>query len=98
MSVLWIQFATTFRYALHWLSGRYLLSSLLGAIGAPLAFWGGEKLGAITFLEPRWLNFTLLSLLWAAAIPLLIYLSDRIHRLQERPAHYWPWLQRCMAS
>jgi hypothetical protein len=54
MSVLWIQFATTFAYCLHWLSGRYALSALLGLFGAPLAFLGGARLGAIEISPARW--------------------------------------------
>jgi len=88
MSVLWIQFATTFRYCLQWLSGRYSLSVLLGFAGAPLAFLGGESLGVIFFLEPRLPNLMILALLWAAAIPLLIYLSDQIHAGVKTAANY----------
>ena len=79
MSALWIQFATTFRYCLKWLSGRYVLSALLGFTGAPLAFVGGESIGAVSFYSPRLTNLLVLGSLWAIAIPLLIYVSDRIH-------------------
>lgn len=79
LSLLWIQFATTFRYCLKWLSGRYLLSALLGFAGAPLAFVGGENIGAVTFYSPRLTNLLVLGSLWAIAIPLLTYISDRIH-------------------
>ena len=79
MSVLWIQFATTFRYCLKWLSGRYVLSAVLGFAGAPLAFVGGESIGAVSFYSPRLTNLLVLGSLWAIAIPLLIYVSDRIH-------------------
>lgn len=88
MSVLWIQFATTFQYSFFWLSKRYVLSSLLGFIGAPLAFLGGEKLGAVSFCEPRLTNLLALGSLWALAIPLLIYASDRIYRTGAIAASY----------
>ncbi|WP_442508541.1 DUF2878 domain-containing protein [Novipirellula sp. SH528] len=78
MSALWIQFATTFRYCLKWLSGRYVLSALLAFVGAPLAFAGGENIGAVSFYSPRLSNLLVLGSLWAIAIPLLIYISDRI--------------------
>ena len=79
MTVLWIQFATTFRYCLKWLGGRYVLSAALGFTGAPLAFLGGESIGAVSFFSPRLGNLLILGSLWAIAIPLLIYVSDRIH-------------------
>lgn len=74
MTVLWIQFATTFRYCLSRLNNRPFLSSFFGLIGAPLAFFAGERLGAITFLTPRILHFGVLALIWSFAVPLLFLL------------------------
>ena len=88
MSVLWIQFATTFRYCLQWLSGRYAICGVLGLAGAPVAFLGGERLGAIAFCPPRLPNLLILGSLWAIAIPLLIYLSDQIHAKTAADASY----------
>jgi hypothetical protein len=88
MSVLWMQFATTFRYCLKWLSGRYAVSAVLGFVGAPLAFLGGERLGAVSFLPPRTTNLLLLATLWCVAIPVLIYVSDRIHARSEFASSY----------
>jgi len=47
--VIWAQFATLFRFALYWLSGRYLLGALFGAVGGPLAYWGGIRVGVAEF-------------------------------------------------
>ncbi len=88
MSVLWIQFATTFRYCLKWLSRRYIIGGVLGLAGAPVAFLGGERLGAVAFCSPRLTNLLILGLFWAIAIPLLIYLSDRIHSKAASEASY----------
>jgi hypothetical protein len=88
MSVLWIQFATTFAYCLHWLSGRYALSALLGLFGAPLAFLGGARLGAIEILPPDGIHLLMLGAVWSAAIPVLVYCSDRIQSAGGRPASY----------
>lgn len=90
MTVLWMQFATTFRYSLSWLSGRYALCSLFGLIGAPLAFFAGEKLGAIEFLVPRWPHFAILGLIWSAAVPLLFLLTDRLAVAAAAPEYRWP--------
>ena len=76
--VLWMQFATILPFCLRWLSRRYLLGSVLGFIGGPLAFYAGERLGAISFLSPRLLHFAVLGVVWALAFPLLIWLSDTI--------------------
>lgn len=47
MVCLWVMFSMTLRYSLGWLRGRYLLAALLGALGGPLAYWAGSRLGAI---------------------------------------------------
>jgi hypothetical protein len=88
MTALWLQFATTFRYCFSWLSQRYWLCACLGLFGAPLAFLGGEKLGAVSFLPPRPVNLLILGALWSLAIPLLIFLSDRLHRTVKSEASY----------
>jgi hypothetical protein len=91
MSVLWMQFATTFHYSMRWLSGRYALSACFGLVGAPLAFFAGERLGAIEFLSPRSTHYTVLAFLWSVAIPLLIYISDTLLARGRVPATY-RWL------
>lgn len=47
MVSLWVMFAMTLRHSLGWLRGRYVLSAAFGAVGGPLAYWAGSKLGAI---------------------------------------------------
>jgi hypothetical protein len=76
--VLWMQFATILPICLCWTSRRYLLCSVLGFFGGPLAFFSGERLGAISFLPPQLLNLALLGTLWALAFPLLVWLSDTL--------------------
>ena len=88
LSVLWMQFATTFRYCFAWLSSRYLLCAVLGFVGAPLAFLGGEKLGAVEILPPQLMNLALLGGLWCVAIPLLVAASDRIHASSDHASGY----------
>lgn len=75
---LWLQFGTVLHFCLSWLSGRYALASILGLVGGPLAFLGGERLGAATFGEPRLLSLAVLGLSWAVALPLLVALADRL--------------------
>ena len=88
MSVLWMQFATTFRYCLEWLSGQYAVSAFLALVGAPLAFLGGERVGAVSFSPPRFSHLIMLATVWCVAMPVLIYASDRIHSGCDSPATY----------
>lgn len=87
--MLWLQLGTTLRFSLSWLSGRYGLAAALGAVGGPVAFLAGERLGAAIWGEPRWLTALSLALVWGAATPLLVFAADRIGA--GRPAGYrWP--------
>ena len=92
MTVLWMQFATTFRYSMRWLSGHYALSSFFGLVGAPIAFFAGERLGAIEFLSPRLMHYSILALLWSLVVPLLVYISDQMVRRAEIDSNYL-WLK-----
>jgi hypothetical protein len=76
--VLWMQFATILPFCLRWLSGRYILGSVLGFIGGPLAFYAGERLGAVSFLSPQLPHYVVLGIVWALAFPSLIWLSDTL--------------------
>lgn len=74
MITLWLLFATTLNVSLKWLHGRYPLASLLGFIGGPLAYWGGEKLGAMQWLQPLELLIAL-AIGWAILMPILVRLA-----------------------
>ncbi|PLX83073.1 MAG: DUF2878 domain-containing protein [Desulfuromonas sp.] len=73
--VIWAQFATLFRFALSWLQGRYLLASLFGFVGGPLAYYAGVRLGAANFSDPIWLSLACLGVVWAAVTPFLLWLA-----------------------
>ena len=91
MTILWMQFATTFHYSMRWLSRRYMLSACFGLAGAPLAFFAGERLGAVEFLQPRVMHYAALALLWSVAVPLLIYVADcLLARGQTAASYRWP--------
>lgn len=86
---LWLQFATVLHFCLSWLSRRYFLASVLGLIAGPLAFLGGERLGAATFGDPWLLSLGVIGLSWALALPTLVWIADRLggpgrYRIFER--------------
>lgn len=75
--VMWMQFATTFRFSLRWLIGRPLLAASVGAVGGPLAYLVGERLGAVELGSPRVVPLLVLSLAWTVAVPTLMRLAGR---------------------
>jgi hypothetical protein len=73
--LMWMQFATLFRFGLAFLAGRYLLGALLGALGGPFAFWVGERMGAVELGNPAWRSLAVLAVVWAAVVPALTRLA-----------------------
>jgi len=76
--MMWALFATTINLSMGWLKGRWILSVFMGAVFGPLAFIGGEKLGAVVFLDST-LSIVTLSVGWGLLMPLLLWIAERIN-------------------
>ncbi len=77
MLALWINFAAALRHCMGWLCGRFVLATLCGAIGGPLAYLAGDKLGA---LEIHLLPAVVIA--WILVMPCLLMIEMR-----TRPRH-----------
>jgi len=75
--LLWTMFSTVLRGPLAWLSGRYKLSILLGAIFAVPNYFAGARLGAVKMNSHIIYTVTILMILWAIAMPVMVWLSKR---------------------
>lgn len=71
---LWLNLAATLNSSMSWLRGRYLPAALFGAIGGPLAYYGGARLGATETL-PAWKGLLVLAVGWGVMMPLLVWLA-----------------------
>ena len=74
MICLWLNFAATLNVSMAWLRDRYLLASIFGAVGGPLAYYSGARLGATEAL-PTTTGMLLLALGWGIMTPLLVWLA-----------------------
>jgi hypothetical protein len=77
MVAMWVLFATTLNVALRVLRTRTLLAMALGALGGPLAYYGGEQLGALQF-GPREQALLAIGVGWALLTPLLLRAATRL--------------------
>lgn len=84
MMMLWVNFTTTVNASMAWLRGRWAVAVAFGAVGGPLAYWAGEKLGAMMLGEPLWLAYAALAVAWGALLPLLYVASGALDRALER--------------
>lgn len=86
---LWVAFGSLLNSSLTWLRGRPLLTVLLSAIGGPLSFWSGTRIGA-TSVPGGSMGYAALSIEYAVAVPLLMLASrsliGAVHR-RAVPAH-----------
>jgi hypothetical protein len=80
---MWALFATTLNMSMRWLKGRFGLAILMGAIGGPLSYYGGQKLGAMVFIAPVQALIAL-AIAWAIAMPLLMWLAERFDGVTPR--------------
>lgn len=74
--IMWALFATTLNVSLRWLKGKLLYAVMFGAVGGPLAYYAGQRLGAVEFSE-TYLALGALFIGWAVFTPLLMFLSER---------------------
>ena len=77
MVALWGLFATTFNVSLRALRSRLVIAALLGAAGAPLAYYAGARLGALDLVAPQ-AALVAIALGWAIATPALLRLARRL--------------------
>ena len=75
---LWLCFATTLLHSFKWLSKRYLTSSLLGILSAPMIYFSMQSMGVVTFGVDKIIVIIFTSFLWGLFFPLFIYISDKI--------------------
>ena len=79
MVMLWVNLASTINVSMAWLRGRIALGAIFGAIGGPMAYYSGAKLGAMTRL-PDPAGLAGIGIAWAIAFPLLLVLNERLQK------------------
>jgi hypothetical protein len=85
--ILWANLALTLNGCLRWLQGRYLLASVLGAIGGPIAYLGGLKLGAAESGASTEFTLGIIAIVYGLIVPVLLITAKRLsvqHYLRER--------------
>jgi hypothetical protein len=81
LASLWLLLATTLNHCLAWTAQPWWRGSLLGAIGAPLAYYGGAQIGGVGLPYGTWPTLLLLGATWALVMPVLHGFA-RLYRTQ----------------
>jgi Protein of unknown function (DUF2878) len=80
---LWVLFATTLNVSLAWLKGRWLLAAAFGAVGSPLSFFAGYRMGAVQMPDVP-LGLAAQAIGWALILPLLCCIAARFDGFSPR--------------
>lgn len=93
LAVIWAGLALLVHHSLAWMKGKYMLCSIFGAIGGPLAYAAGAALGKADFARGEVLGLIVLGVVWSGLWPGVMRLADRLadkhvprldHSKQER--------------
>jgi hypothetical protein len=76
LMVVWLVLATLPNHSLAWMKKRPFLSAFFGALGGPLAYWAGVRLGAASFDWPLLQSMITLAIVWALLWPLVMLFSN----------------------
>lgn len=74
---MWVAFATMPRFSLAWLEGRPALATVFGAVGGPMSYFCGTRVGAVAVGESPLLTFGALSVEYAIFMPLMLHYRPR---------------------
>jgi hypothetical protein len=80
---MWLLFAATLNLSMSWLKGRVWLAALMGAVGGPLSYIAGQKLGAIQLVNNEAALISL-AVAWALMMPILSLLAQRMNGFEAR--------------
>ena len=88
--LVWAQFAMTFHFGLQSLQGRPAHAAIFGALGGPLAFLAGARLGVVTLHPTVWPSLLSLAVAWAVAIPAAVAFAERQSGRPGIATYRWP--------
>jgi len=86
---MWMLFATTLNRSMSWLKGRLVLAAVMGAVAGPMSYYAGNRLGGIVFESPLAATIAL-SIGWAAIMPVVVVLAERMNGFAAEPATSTP--------
>jgi len=96
MILMWPLFATTLNLSMRWMKGLSpLVVAIIGAIFAPLAYYAGNQLGAVSY-DDITISLAIIAMAWAVLLPALVIMSLKLDGyntssiksdLKESPQH-----------
>lgn len=76
--VIWAGLATLPLHGLRWMQGRHWINVCFGALGGPLAYWAGVRIGSTSFPQSTLFSLGVLAVVWAVFWPLAMHAASRL--------------------
>ena len=73
---MWILFATTLNVGLKWVKRHWLVAAIAGGVSGPLAFFAGERAGAVEFSQD-YASLLAIGVGWAVLLPVMAAFARR---------------------
>lgn len=83
MVLLWVGFALTLFGCMEWMRENALLQIAFGAVGGPIAYLAGTKLGALELGPSAFYSYLAIGLMWGIAMPLLYYAGKQMSSVDD---------------
>ncbi len=83
ITAIWVLFASTINWSFGWLKGRTWLAAVLGAIGGPVSYAAGERIGAVHYQYDFAVTMLALAAIWSVVLPAFFGLAHRMTRLPQ---------------
>ena len=73
---MWVLFATTLNVGMKWVKKHWLVAAIAGGVCGPLAFFAGERAGAVEFAQ-SYGSLLAIGVGWALLLPLMARFAQR---------------------
>jgi len=77
LAVIWLSLAILPHHSLKWMKNRPVLSAIFGALGGPMAYWAGVRLGAAKFGIGLSTSLFILAVAWAILWPVVMWYAKQ---------------------
>lgn len=85
MILMWPLFATTLNLSMRWMKNLSpVVVAIIGALFAPLAYYAGYRLGAVTY-DDITISLVMIAVAWATLLPALVVMSLKLDGYNPTP-------------
>jgi len=89
----WLIFATLLRISLAWMKDRWMITSVVGAVGGPLAYWAASELDSLLLPGYPLFDLGFMMISWAILMPFVVWIAHYGNIFDEGDSTYASYSQ-----